>query len=684
MLRRTRLLPALAASALLVTAAVSGAVATAAPAADVRTAPAVTAATTSATDGPDVPGVATAPELTSLFSQYGNGGTTGTGYAKMCATWSGADGTHSIPLPGDRRLWSFSDTYLGDPALRVNGFDTSFINNSMLVESAAGGLRTVTGGNTCQERSGGSSRNARSPIVPPAGVPGWYWNADGMLVGDRVVKFHYRQVARPVAWEEVGWGVTSQPVSAFGSDAMTVEVAEKPVREVNGTPITWGTALLPGAGSEVFVYGRASTPGNYGRLVFLARVADRTTLTDFSSWRFWGGLDAAGKPLWRNTQAEALALPGFEQASSNFSVTSLDGGSSYWLVSHEIDLNGGDIIGFPATAPWGFSDSRAIKLYTPPEGDKTNPFYAFHYDARVHQGYESEYPGRVVISYNVNSSSVSIGCGSLLDRFPDIYRPRFITVPVASFRAADARPLTRTVASTPFSPAVATGTDTNWYNKARPYPGPDAVPALDNQCPKPLASKKVALRATPQADGAVQLSWDSYGHDVWYWVDRRESGSQTWTTMPLWSTGTSYRDAPLTGTGVASRTFQYRVRPFGRSAPADVTFTPSDPVTTTAKLQKPAAPTGVRATTPSTKNGSVTVHWSGVTSPSASVYYRVSYWRPAAGQTRATATPISYIAPDARSRTITGLVRGASYRFTVQAFNTAGDSPDSVTVSAIP
>ena len=525
----------------------------------------------------------------------------------MCATWSGADGTHSIPLRARSGCASFSDTYLGSPGLRKDAFDTSFINNSLIMQDDPGTwLRTITGGNTCQERTDRpfDERYAKAPYVPAAGFGGWYWNSDGMLVGDKVVKFHYRQVKTTDAWEEVGSGVSSQPVSDFNNSVLpSTRVVEFPARRVEGSLIVWGSALVPGAGNEVYIYGRSSKNLNFDRRIFLAKVADKSTLADFSTWKFWTGVNAAGTASWSDSQGAANELPGFVGAagqqittpSSSFSVSTFDSGKTFWLVSHELDLSGGDILAYPATTPWGFGQ-KAITLYNPPEGNKSYPKFLFHYDARVHQGFGAKYPGKVVISYNVNTTAVSIGCGSLNDHDASVYRPRFITVPQTAFNAANAVTINDQLTTEPLSePFITSGVDNRWYNKSRPYAAPDSETkqkTLANKCPQPPA-KKIGLSATPNPDGSVSLSWDNYGRDVWYYVSRRDvTANGPWVRSELWSTTTSHRDVPLTATNTTSRQFAYKIVPWGRGGGAP-TFADSTVVNVTATLQKPAAPRGL-------------------------------------------------------------------------------------------
>jgi hypothetical protein len=78
--------------------------------------------------------------LNTLFNTYGNSG----------IGWTGADSTYSTPLPDGRRLWIYSDTFLGpvNPDLS-RPIDTPFLRNSMIVQDGAR-LETVHGGTTSE------------------------------------------------------------------------------------------------------------------------------------------------------------------------------------------------------------------------------------------------------------------------------------------------------------------------------------------------------------------------------------------------------------------------------------------------------------------------------------------------------------------------------------------------------
>ena len=79
-----------------------------------------------------------------MWNSYGNNA--------GCADWSGGDATNGVNLGGGSVAWFFSDSYLGSPAARKTLFYRSSLRNSIVIQNGTS-LRTITGGNTCQERN---------------------------------------------------------------------------------------------------------------------------------------------------------------------------------------------------------------------------------------------------------------------------------------------------------------------------------------------------------------------------------------------------------------------------------------------------------------------------------------------------------------------------------------------------
>jgi hypothetical protein len=297
-------------------------------------------------------------------------------------------------------------------------------------------LRTITGGNTCRETDLSIpfwDRYANTP-VDESGTNAFYWPNEGKVVGGNVVKFYYRNVPTPDGWwTDTHTAITTIPISALEGATVINQTPTlmPPVYTYNRHPINWGSALLD-AGNWTYIYGAGIVDGASNRRLYLARTAPGN-LANPATWQFWGG---EYNKSWSAPGDQAAAGPVALNlyVENGFSVARYNGW--YWLVQHEPSLNGGDIVAHPAANPWEFGPRR-VRLYTPPEGPRDAAHrHQFYYEARIQPSFGSS--SGVAISYNVNSSEVSIGCRLRTDHDPDIYRPRFINVPVSTFRAGDA------------------------------------------------------------------------------------------------------------------------------------------------------------------------------------------------------------------------------------------------------
>ena len=226
--------------------------------------------------------------------------------------------------------------------------------------------------------------------------------------------------------------MTVQPVSAFdGSVSSPTPQLMTAVTPYANHPILWGISLLEDGG-YVYIYGSASMGVTKARSLYVARAA-KANLASPGSWQF-----RTANGTWSGSQSDAARVSAFFEPTMSYSVKKLYG--TYWLFEREPGLNGGDIVAHPATTPWGFT-GNGVTLWIPPEGNHVLAHkYLLHYDVRVHDGISGD-PDTLVLSYNVNTTAVSIGCRSRNDYDPSIYRPRFINVPVERLLDTDARPI---------------------------------------------------------------------------------------------------------------------------------------------------------------------------------------------------------------------------------------------------
>ena len=320
--------------------------------------------------------------------------------------WSGADGTSSVPLPDGRTAWFFSDTYLGPvnaDGSRENG--VGFVHNSLVVQDG-GRLTTVADG---------------TPVHPPAGLPGWYWVGAGHVEGGKLVEFYHRLNGSGAEWDFTEQSVA---LATFSLPDLRLEN----VRELPGgwplparTPVMWGSALYDD-GPWTYVYGYRGHLDQPDRpkWLYVARTP-RGHVADLPAWQYATG---GG---WSSDPAQAAELP--TRVDSGFGLVRV--GGRYALVTRRpsADLGDGAVLAYLAGSAAGpFRGDDSAVVYHAPETRAGQ----YVYQVRVHPQLGGH--GRIVLSYNVNSTLVDGNCVPQNLRQVAVYRPRFVDVPVGAFR----------------------------------------------------------------------------------------------------------------------------------------------------------------------------------------------------------------------------------------------------------
>ncbi|MCA1840297.1 MAG: DUF4185 domain-containing protein [Actinomycetota bacterium] len=312
-----------------------------------------------------------------LFS-YGD---TGTG-------WTGADGTYSVKLPDGRIIWIFSDTFLGSvnqDHSRDRG--TPFINNSFIVDDGTN-MSTMKGGNEFQ---------ARSLLETTAGA-GYYWMGDATVEGDKLRVFLMKFVAVGFEFQQIGVDVATFSLPSMQLDGIT----PLPLAFVPGSnqgPVAYGNAILE-ADDYTYIYGVEDL--HLDKFLHIARAARGNVM---GSWEYFDGEGWSSNPI-----AAARLLSG---VANELSI--VKAGSSFRLITQDHAI-GKDILMFTAAAPEGPWLSPEVVYSTPETAGNV-----FTYNAKEHP--ELDTPGKIVISYNVNSSDTN-------DVYADVdnYRPRFVDI----------------------------------------------------------------------------------------------------------------------------------------------------------------------------------------------------------------------------------------------------------------
>jgi hypothetical protein len=325
--------------------------------------------------------------LNALFNTYGNSG----------VGWTGADSTYSTPLPDGRRLWMYSDTFLGpvNPDLS-RPIDTPFLRNSMIVQDGAR-LETVHGG----------TASAPTTLLAPASGDNWYWIGAGLAVGgtlnQTVIEFG-RTGPGPWDFAWIGTHLARLPVHRLNH---VVDITPLP----SGAGITWAAWLQP-VGSQLYVYGVEDLGAS--KYLHVARVAGRDLR---GRWEYWTGIG------WSTVESDSARV--LEGVSNEHSVTPWRG--RWLLVTQDTtELFSAKIVAYVGDAPTGPFTGKTL-LYTTPEtgalGVYGNP-NVYTYNPHVHPELSTD--RRLLVSYNVNSLDSN-------DLYEDvtIYRGRFIDVMLA-------------------------------------------------------------------------------------------------------------------------------------------------------------------------------------------------------------------------------------------------------------
>jgi hypothetical protein len=438
-----------------------------------------------------------------------------------CADWAGGDGVSAIRLNPSQVAWFFADTYLG-PAGPAIGFSrlSGFLHNSVVVQTTSGDssrLVTLTGGGACSS-PGDPGSGAQSVVQPPGAASGLReWDADGIRVGGTVVKFYNAYRPGPIPYVPVSTTIASFAVSELSGDGrgpayggvLRPELTQIPsyTPPGGGTPIMWGSALLPAGpgGRTVYIYGwQSPDPSSPVRELYLAR-ASAARLADFPAWQFYNdGQWVPGQDLAAPIEPASQAGQGLD-VPSGFSVVRIAG--RYWLIQ-AAGSGDPDIDAYPAPAPWGpFAWGQGIVLYRAPGiGLTAADDYRIVYEARAEPALSTA--STLVISYNVNSEAVTAGCVAMAHYTNAMTQPRFIAVPRWAFGPAG-RGGKRVVAAPADYPAITQQDPAQWFS-AWSFPG---------GCP-PVPAVSGATAQPGGAAGTVRLAWPSAGLGLRYRVYR--------------------------------------------------------------------------------------------------------------------------------------------------------------------
>jgi len=314
--------------------------------------------------------------------------------------FTGGDGTYSVQLPDGRTAWLFGDTFMGG----VNEDNTRrqqvprFIRNSVVIEDGAKEPVTLY---THLENGKASF------VIPPLSATGgeavsedsiWYWPGDG-LIEDGQFKLYLSEFTQlDTGMWDFHWDGTW--IASYSLPDLHLNNIE-PLPWVAPTGIHFGHAVCE-TDEYTYVYGAGQGQP----------CAARYTAGDvMNPWEYFDGEG------WSDDPASVVPMADF-QGAEQFSVFPLEG--KYVLLTQMGGFSD-EICSFISDTPYGPWEQKTLLYKTPlPRESNMN---IFTYNALAHP--EKMKDGDLLVSYNMNSMV-------LADHYrdADIYRPRFIRVPV--------------------------------------------------------------------------------------------------------------------------------------------------------------------------------------------------------------------------------------------------------------
>lgn len=373
--------------------------------------------------------------------------------------WTGGDGAYSVPLGDGRVVWLFSDTWIGKIADGQHVPGSHLVNNTIAIH--ARGERGAAPQPDQVEFLWGPDGDEGRPtawIVPTADIraaagpaaadprkPSWYWLADGVEAPGIAAPNPTGKRRLVIFLWHVGRTPEDRGVWSFQSVGGALAVVENPrdppsewrarqyrnphaiggpqAGEDKSREVSWGCEVLalPGEhdGSTVLhVFGVRQGEG-WDRELVLATV-DAARVEEFDAWRF------RTAESWSSNLSDAAALA--HGMVSEFSIQPLElDGVGRWIMIHSEPFFGAHILVRTADTifgPW----SEPQPVYRVPGVAKNKDY--FTYAAKGHP--ELARPGELLISYVINSHDF----GAMF-RDADIYRPRFVRVPLAELPIGD-------------------------------------------------------------------------------------------------------------------------------------------------------------------------------------------------------------------------------------------------------
>jgi hypothetical protein len=313
--------------------------------------------------------------------------------------WTGGDSVYAYVLPGGRRLFSFSDSFIGNllPGDRRPAYN--FIYHNLFVVSGPRGFQLITGGTA-------KDRQAIVSATPIAKGYHFY-----LLLGGIVERTTFQAVfmerlrTGPFSLDNVP---VASVIGTFSLPSLRL-LRLSPVR-APPAPVQWGSYVAR-FGAWTYIYGASSN--GLDKSAYVARVpgADLT-----GAWTYWDGHG------WSRSWAKAALL--VRHVDQEYSVTRFDG--IYVLLSSDSEQpfspSADMYFACSPTGPFRHERSFVVSYFVGPIGAKLwGDGAVYVYDALVQPALSKG--GDLVVSYDQNS----LNFAAILDH-ADIYRPGYLVV----------------------------------------------------------------------------------------------------------------------------------------------------------------------------------------------------------------------------------------------------------------
>lgn len=332
-----------------------------------------------------------------------------TKYFRRTSGWIASDATISLPLPNNKVLWLFGDTY-------IDGFrssDTSVscffqVKNSMLLQDKQNPSQLLTILDNTQ-----TGLN-RTPIKINDNNTTYFWPGHGFVEGDTASVF----------WQQYQ-GANMKLIGNYVSKIYTPGLVDaSAVKKLQKLPIpdsvNYGVAvIIDSVAGYRYIYGFVQ------EWVVNRPVVARSPLNKsiLEPWEFYTGTTTWSK----NPKDAKPILPAARHyVSPSYSVIKIK--SKYYMISQDNGYLtcglGREIYAWRSDNPYGPFSGKKV-LYT--IEDKYKGSYYITYNATAHPQFTKD--NELLISYNVNDICPA-QCGANGGRRnADGYRPKFIRVP---------------------------------------------------------------------------------------------------------------------------------------------------------------------------------------------------------------------------------------------------------------